>query len=130
MTFTGIATIKAPHFYAGVVVERDKIVNVPPNLKYMQQWTYPELKAFVIKHHWRIAEMSGAIFERAAVDQRDARQHMPTATERWNGVSIPSVPSEGAHVNCMSVFDEIRSSDERVRRRSTSSKMLRDIKDA
>ena len=77
MTFTGIAVIKAPHFYAGVVVERDKIVKVPPNLKYMQPWAYPELKAFVIKHHWRIAEMSGA-FRTVAVDQRDARQRMLT----------------------------------------------------
>jgi hypothetical protein len=34
---------------------------VPPNLKYMQPWTYPELQAFVIKHHWRIAEMTGAL---------------------------------------------------------------------
>src|SRR5262249_1134491 len=55
--FSGLAAIEAPHFYAGVIVHRDQIINAPPLLQYMRSWTYPELKKFVTDHHWRIAEL-------------------------------------------------------------------------
>jgi hypothetical protein len=59
--FTGLAVIEAPHFTAGVVVERDQIAKVPPILGYMGSWSYPYLKKFVTKHHWRLAELSNGM---------------------------------------------------------------------
>jgi len=62
--------IIAPHFCAGVVLRATdghfRVTQAAPILKYTQGWTYPFLRAYVLRHGWEWHFMPGevAVIER------------------------------------------------------------------
>ena len=44
--------VKAPYFYAGVVIENNKVTTVAPILKYMKGWSQTEVQRYCDNKGW------------------------------------------------------------------------------
>jgi hypothetical protein len=49
-----LAQITAPHFTAGIVLENDRVVTVPPILKYMWGWHRNYVRDYCKRKGWTI----------------------------------------------------------------------------
>jgi hypothetical protein len=49
-----LAQINAPHFCAGIVLENDRVVKVPPILNYMWGWHRDYVRNYCDRKHWTI----------------------------------------------------------------------------
>jgi hypothetical protein len=56
-TFSGLVTIVAPHFTAGIVIDCNRVKKAPPWLRYMECWTVEQLQKFVQDQHWKMMEL-------------------------------------------------------------------------
>ena len=51
-----LISIDAPHFSAGVVLEKDVVVRAAPIIGYMKGWTSVEVSRYAAKKGWTIRE--------------------------------------------------------------------------
>jgi hypothetical protein len=49
--------IDAPHFYAAVIFEWERVVRAAPILKYMEDWHYDLVLAYARKKRWKVIEL-------------------------------------------------------------------------
>jgi hypothetical protein len=50
-----LAVIDAPHFYAGVVLWNDKVVEAAPIVKYMRKWSRDRVRVYCQQKGWKIS---------------------------------------------------------------------------
>lgn len=50
-----LAVIDAPHFYAGVVLWDDRVVESADIVKYMRRWTRERVRAYCENKNWKIS---------------------------------------------------------------------------
>ena len=52
-----LAVIEAPHFYAGIVLWNDKVIEAAPILKYMKKdkWTRDKVRDYCKQKGWRVS---------------------------------------------------------------------------
>jgi len=50
-----LAAIDAPHFYAGVVLRNDVVVEAAHIVKYMRKWTRVRVREYCEKKGWKIS---------------------------------------------------------------------------
>jgi hypothetical protein len=50
-----LATIDAPHFYAGVVLWDDKVVEAANIVKYMRRWHRDRVRSYCQSKGWKVA---------------------------------------------------------------------------
>jgi hypothetical protein len=53
-----LAVIDAPHFYAGIVLWGDKVVEAAPILKYMVGWDRDRVRAYCAKKQWKVSTVN------------------------------------------------------------------------
>lgn len=49
-----LASVDAPHFYAGVVLWDDKVIEVAPILRYMKGWSRGRVRSYCSDKKWRV----------------------------------------------------------------------------
>ena len=49
--------IEAPHFVAGLVLERKRVVDGAPILRYMRNWSYSQVRNYCAKKGWSWEEV-------------------------------------------------------------------------
>jgi hypothetical protein len=49
-----LAAIDAPHFYAGVVLWNDRVIEAAPIVKYMRKWSRDKVRLYVASKGWKI----------------------------------------------------------------------------
>lgn len=50
-----LAAIDAPHFFAGIVLWDDKVVEAADIVKYMKRWNRDKVRAYCAKKGWKIS---------------------------------------------------------------------------
>jgi len=50
-----LAVIDAPHFYAGVVLHNDRVIEAANVVKYMKKWSRAQVRDYCNKKRWRIS---------------------------------------------------------------------------
>ena len=50
-----LAAIDAPHFYAGVVLWDDKVVEAAPIVKYMKKWDRDRVRSYCKSKGWKVS---------------------------------------------------------------------------
>ena len=50
-----LAAIDAPHFYAGIVLRDDKVIEAAHIVKYMKGWSRARVRAYCAKKQWKIS---------------------------------------------------------------------------
>lgn len=50
-----LASIDAPHFYAGVVLWDDKVVEAAPILRYMKGWSRDRVRSYCKDKKWSVS---------------------------------------------------------------------------
>lgn len=49
-----LAVIDAPHFYAGIVLQNDRVVEAADILKYMRKWSRERVRTYCKKKGWTV----------------------------------------------------------------------------
>jgi hypothetical protein len=49
--------IDAPHFYAAVVLDGERVVRTAPILKYMEGWDYRYVLSYTRRKRWKVIEL-------------------------------------------------------------------------
>ncbi len=49
-----LLTIDAPHFFCGVVLREDKVIQAAPIVRYMLGWNAQRLKRYCQRRGWRV----------------------------------------------------------------------------
>jgi hypothetical protein len=50
-----LAVIDAPHFYAGVVLQDDRVVEAADIVKYMRKWSRNKVREYCESKGWKIS---------------------------------------------------------------------------
>lgn len=50
-----LATIDAPHFYAGIVLWDDKVVEAADIVRYMRRWSRERVRTYCEKKGWKVS---------------------------------------------------------------------------
>jgi hypothetical protein len=50
-----LASIDAPHFFAGIVLWDDKVVEAADIVKYMRKWTRTRVREYCKKNGWHVS---------------------------------------------------------------------------
>jgi len=50
-----LAAIDAPHFFAGIVLHDDRVVEAADIVKYMKRWDRDRVRAYVKSKGWKIS---------------------------------------------------------------------------
>ena len=50
-----VAVIDAPHFYCGIVLRQDHVVEAAPIVKYMKGWSRDRVREYCQKKNWKVA---------------------------------------------------------------------------
>ncbi len=50
-----LAAIDAPHFFAGVVLWDDRVVEAAPIVKYMRKWTRDRVRDYCKTKGWKVS---------------------------------------------------------------------------
>jgi hypothetical protein len=50
-----LAVIDAPHFYAGIVLWDDRVVEAADIVKYMRRWPRERVRDYCRKKNWRVS---------------------------------------------------------------------------
>ena len=50
-----LAAIDAPHFYCGIVLQDDVVVEAAPIVKYMKRWTRARVRDYCASKGWKIS---------------------------------------------------------------------------
>jgi hypothetical protein len=53
-----LAVIDAPHFYCGIVLWGDKVVEAAPIVKYMKRWKRDQVRDYCGKKGWKVSVVS------------------------------------------------------------------------
>lgn len=49
-----LAAIDAPHFFAGIVLRNDRVVEAAHIVKYMRGWSRDKVRAYCAKKGWKV----------------------------------------------------------------------------
>jgi hypothetical protein len=49
-----LAAIDAPHFYAGIVLRDDKVIEVAPIVSYMMDWRRDQVRDYCRRKRWKV----------------------------------------------------------------------------
>lgn len=55
MTFEILAAIDAPHFYAGIVLRRDRVIEAADIVRYMKGWPRDRVREYCKRKGWRVS---------------------------------------------------------------------------
>lgn len=50
-----LAAIDAPHFYAGIVLQNDQVVEAADIVKYMRRWSRDRVRDYCKSKNWRVS---------------------------------------------------------------------------
>ena len=50
-----LAAIDAPHFFAGIVLQDDKVIEAADIVKYMRKWSRDRVREYCKSKGWRIS---------------------------------------------------------------------------
>ena len=50
-----LAAIDAPHFFAGIVLQDDRVVEAADIVKYMRKWSRAKVRDYCKKKNWKIS---------------------------------------------------------------------------
>lgn len=50
-----LAAIDAPHFYAGIVVREDRVIEAADIVKYMRGWSRDRVREYCKRKGWKIS---------------------------------------------------------------------------
>jgi hypothetical protein len=50
-----LAAIDAPHFYAGIVLRRDKVVEAANIVRYMKGWSRDRVRSYCKEKKWKVS---------------------------------------------------------------------------
>jgi hypothetical protein len=50
-----LAAIDAPHFYAGIVLQDDVVVEAAPIVRYMRKWSRDRVRDYCKEKGWKIS---------------------------------------------------------------------------
>lgn len=50
-----LAAIDAPHFYAGIVLWNDLVVDAAPIVKYMRKWGRSRVRSYCANKGWKVS---------------------------------------------------------------------------
>ena len=50
-----LAVIDAPHFYAGIVLRRDRVVEAANIVRYMKGWTRDSVRSYCALRGWKVS---------------------------------------------------------------------------
>lgn len=50
-----LALIDAPHFYAGIVLQNDRVVEAADIVKYMRGWTRMRVRGYCRNKGWKVS---------------------------------------------------------------------------
>lgn len=53
-----LAQIKAPHFCAGIILRRDRVIEASDIIKYMKGWTRDRVRAYCKEKGWSVEVVS------------------------------------------------------------------------
>ena len=53
-----LAAIDAPHFYAGIVLQNDRVVEAADIVKYMRKWSRDKVRDYCQNKNWRVSVIS------------------------------------------------------------------------
>ncbi len=49
-----LAAIDAPHFYAGIILEQDVVIQAAPIVKYMRGWSRDRVRDYCRQKRWTV----------------------------------------------------------------------------
>ena len=55
MMIETLAVIDAPHFFAGIVLQDDRVVEAAPIVRYMRRWPRARVRAFCEGKGWKVS---------------------------------------------------------------------------
>jgi hypothetical protein len=50
-----LAVVDAPHFYAGIVLHDDRVVEAADIVKYMRRWSRDRVRDYCDKKDWKVS---------------------------------------------------------------------------
>jgi hypothetical protein len=50
-----LAAIDAPHFYAGIVLQNDRVIEAADIVKYMRKWTRDRVRGYCKDKGWKVS---------------------------------------------------------------------------
>ncbi len=50
-----LAVIDAPHFYAGIVLQNDRVIEAADIVKYMRRWPRDRVRTYCAEKGWKIS---------------------------------------------------------------------------
>jgi hypothetical protein len=53
-----LATIKAPKFHAGIVLQNDKVIEAAAPVRYMRGWTRKNVREYCQERGWQVSVVS------------------------------------------------------------------------
>jgi len=53
-----LAVIEAPHFYAGIVLHGDRVVESADVIKYMRKWSRQRVREYCQRKGWKVSVVS------------------------------------------------------------------------
>jgi hypothetical protein len=57
-----LAAIDTPHFYAGIVVRGDKVIEAANIVRYMRGWSREKVRAYCERKGWKVSVVSVTSF--------------------------------------------------------------------
>ena len=53
-----LAVIDAPHFYCGIVLREDKVIETAPIVRYMKGWSRDRVREYCREKQWKVSVVS------------------------------------------------------------------------
>lgn len=50
-----LAMIEAPHFFVGIVLRNNRVIEAAPIVKYMKGWTRAQVRDYCVKKDWEVS---------------------------------------------------------------------------
>jgi hypothetical protein len=50
-----LAVIDAPHFYAGIVLQNNRVVEAAPIVRYMRKWDRARVRDYCVQKGWKVS---------------------------------------------------------------------------
>jgi hypothetical protein len=60
-----LAAVEAPHFMAGIVLRRDRVVEAADIIRYMKGWPRDRVRAYCARKGWKVSIVQVGIVQEA-----------------------------------------------------------------